>query len=163
MEAATKSIYDTLLIESNDQKQRIDLRTSVVAFEYYEDIFSPVITAKLKIVNSGNSASTEKDTSKQSLYNGLPLRGGERLAFKMKPNTRTNISLDFASRVEDYFYVSSITDVIAETDGPQYYQVWKALEPDGEKTYHLELNNVTLHFFKEEWEELLTLAESLVK
>ncbi len=115
MEAATKSIYDTVLIESNDQKQRIDLRTSIVAFEYYEDIFSPVVTAKLKIVNTGNSASTEKDISKQSLYNGLPLRGGERLALKMKPNTKTNIALDFASKVENYFYVSSITDVISET------------------------------------------------
>ena len=115
MEAAKKSIYDTVLIESNDQKQRIDLRTSIVAFEYYEDIFSPVVTAKLKIVNTGNSASTEKDISKQSLYNGLPLRGGERLAIKKKPNTKSNIALDFANKVENYFYVSSITDVISET------------------------------------------------
>lgn len=115
MEAAKKSIYDTLLIESNDQKQRIDLIGSVIAFEYYEDIFSPIVTAKLKIVNTGNSASTENDTSKQSLYNGLPLRGGERLALKIKPNTETNIELDFASKVENYFYVSSITDVISET------------------------------------------------
>lgn len=115
MEAAKKSIYDTVLIESNDQKQRIDLRTSIVAFEYYEDIFSPIVTAKLKIVNTGNSASTEKDISKQSLYNGLPLRGGERLAIKVKPNTKNNIALDFANKVENYFYVSSITDVISET------------------------------------------------
>ena len=115
MEAAKKSIYDTVLIESNDQKQRIDLRTSIVAFEYYEDIFSPIVTAKIKIVNTGNSASTEKDTGKQSLYNGLPLRGGERIAIKVRPNTKTNIALDFANKVENYFYVSSITDVIAET------------------------------------------------
>ena len=115
MEAARKSIYDTLVIESNDQKQRIDLTGSVIGFEYYEDIFSPIVTAKLKIVNTGNSASTEKDTSKQSLYNGLPLRGGERLALRIKPNTKTNIALDFASKVENYFYVSSITDVIAES------------------------------------------------
>lgn len=115
MEAARKSIYDTLVIESNDQKQRIDLTGSVIGFEYYEDIFSPIVTAKLKIVNTGNSASTEKDTSKQSLYNGLPLRGGERLALRIKPNTKTNIALDFASTVENYFYVSSITDVISET------------------------------------------------
>ena len=100
MEAAKKSIYDTVLIESNDQKQRIDLRTSIVAFEYYEDIFSPIVTAKIKIVNTGNSASTEKDTSKQSLYNGLPLRGGERIAIKVRPNTKTNIPLDFANKIE---------------------------------------------------------------
>ena len=33
--------------------------------------------------------------------------------------------------------------------------------PDGETTYHLELNNVTLHFFREEWDEFLELARSL--
>lgn len=37
------------------------------------------------------------------------------------------------------------TEVIAETE---MYMAWKAQEPDGEMTYHLELNNVTLHFFK---------------
>ena len=50
------------------------------------------------------------------------------------------------------------TDVIAETDN---YLAWKADEPDGEVTYHLELNNVTLHFFKEEWDEFLDLVRSL--
>lgn len=54
------------------------------------------------------------------------------------------------------------TEVIAETEGPQYYQVWKALEPDGETTYHLELNNITVHFFDEEWDEFLKLARKLV-
>ena len=38
------------------------------------------------------------------------------------------------------------TQTIAETDN---YLAWSADEPDGEKTYHLELNNVTLHFFSE--------------
>ena len=52
------------------------------------------------------------------------------------------------------------TEVIAETDN---YLAWKAEEPDGEITYHLELNNVTLHFFREEWEEFLELVRSLVR
>ena len=38
----------------------------------------------------------------------------------------------------------------------------RADEPDGESTYHLELNNVTLHFFKEEWQEFLDLIETIV-
>ena len=50
------------------------------------------------------------------------------------------------------------TDVIAETDN---YIAWRAEEPDGEVTYHLELNNVTLHFFREEWEELLDLMRAV--
>lgn len=51
------------------------------------------------------------------------------------------------------------TMTIAETEN---YQAWQAEEPDGETTYHLELNNVTLHFFQEEWDELLALARDLV-
>ena len=52
------------------------------------------------------------------------------------------------------------TSVMVETEN---YLAWKADEPDEETTYHLELNNVTLHFFKEEWEEFLQLTEGLVK
>jgi hypothetical protein len=50
------------------------------------------------------------------------------------------------------------TDTLAETDN---YMVWKADEPDGETTFHVELNNLTLHFFQEEWEEFLELVNSL--
>jgi hypothetical protein len=50
------------------------------------------------------------------------------------------------------------TETIAETDN---YLAWLAQEPDGEITYHLELNNVTLHFFREEWEEFLELIKGL--
>jgi len=52
------------------------------------------------------------------------------------------------------------TETIGETDN---YLAWRAEEPDGETTYHLELNNVTLHFFQEEWTEFLDLARDLVK
>ncbi len=54
------------------------------------------------------------------------------------------------------------TQVLAETEN-MHYQVWKADEPDGETTYHLELNNVTIHFFTEEWEEFLELIKRLGK
>jgi len=50
------------------------------------------------------------------------------------------------------------TETLAETEN---YLVWKAEEPDGETTYHVELNNVTIHFFQEEWEEFLELARIL--
>ena len=50
------------------------------------------------------------------------------------------------------------TETIAETEN---YAVWTADEPDGEKTYHLELNNVTVHFFQEEWLEFVELVKKL--
>ena len=51
------------------------------------------------------------------------------------------------------------TQTIAETDN---FLAWKAEEPDGETTYHVELNNVTVHFFEEEWSEFLQLVRTLV-
>ena len=50
------------------------------------------------------------------------------------------------------------TDTIAETEN---FIAWKAEEPDGEVTYHVELNNVTVHFFEEEWTEFLELVRTL--
>ena len=47
---------------------------------------------------------------------------------------------------------------IAETDS---YAVWSAEEPDGETTYNLELNNVTIHMFEEEYTEFLELVKKL--
>ncbi len=51
-------------------------------------------------------------------------------------------------------------ETLAETDN---YQAWRVVEPDGEISYHLELNNVTLHFFREEWEEFLELMRMVMK
>ncbi len=52
------------------------------------------------------------------------------------------------------------TETLAETDN---YGVYLAEEPDGETTYFLELNNVTVHFFQEEWDEFLELVRALEK
>ena len=53
-----------------------------------------------------------------------------------------------------------MVDTLVETDN---YSVWRADEPDQESTYHLELNNVTVHLFREEWEEFIELAKRLLK
>ncbi|MEK6222102.1 MAG: hypothetical protein N2D54_07615 [Chloroflexota bacterium] len=50
------------------------------------------------------------------------------------------------------------TTTLAETEN---FMAWQAEEPDGEVTYHLELNNITMHFFREEWEEFSRLITVL--
>ena len=50
------------------------------------------------------------------------------------------------------------TEIIAET---QNYLVYTAEEPDGETTYNIELGTVTIHLFKEEWDEFLRLIRAL--
>ena len=111
-----KSIYEQLVLESSDRSRTIDISTGAIAIDYYEDIFSPTITAKVKVINTGNTIVAEGGTGRQSIYNGLPLRGGERVLMKIAGNSETNPGLDFSKRVDDYFYVSSISDVISETN-----------------------------------------------
>jgi hypothetical protein len=50
-----------------------------------------------------------------------------------------------------------IVEALAETEN---FEVWRAEEPDGETTYHLELGIATVHLFREEWEEFLELVET---
>ncbi len=52
------------------------------------------------------------------------------------------------------------TESLGETEN---YMVWKAEEPDGETTSHLEINNVTVHFFQEEWDEFVSELDEVVK
>jgi hypothetical protein len=51
-------------------------------------------------------------------------------------------------------------ETIAETAN---YTVWTADEPDDEKTYHLELGPVTVHFFDEEWKEFVELIREAAR
>jgi len=120
MAAINKSIYEQLFIESADQKKTVDIKLGAVSIDYYEDIFSPTITAKIIVTNTGNSIAGSDNQGRpdgelQSIYNGLPLRGGERVALKIAGNSEKNPGLDFATNPRDYLYVSSITNVLSET------------------------------------------------
>ena len=114
-----KSPIDEAILESNDQKRTIDISSGIISIDYYEDIFSPTITTKIRVLNDGNSiqapnAEGDPDGAKQSIYNGLPLRGGERLSLKIAGNSNKNPGLDFSKGEDDYLYVSSIVVVVSE-------------------------------------------------
>ena len=117
MSASKSSSYEILILESNDQQRTVDIRTGTVSVDYYEDIFSPTITAKIKVANTGTSIAPKDnpDGPKQSIYHGLPLRGGERLRMKILDRGEGKLGLDFATDPSKYLFVSSITDVISET------------------------------------------------
>ena len=105
MEALKRSVYEEIVIESTDGSKTVDIAPGTVMIDYYEDIFSPTLTAKLQVVNEGNSI-TGEDGNLQSIYNGLPLRGGETVTIKVKGNSEDNPGLDLS------FFVSSISNVI---------------------------------------------------
>jgi hypothetical protein len=49
-------------------------------------------------------------------------------------------------------------EILAETDR---FNLVRTKDLDGETTYHLEMGNVTVHFFREEWEELVKIINEL--
>jgi len=126
MAAIDRSIYETLTIESRDGKKTVDVRLGTVSIDYYEDIFSPTISASIVVINTGNSVPKSDnqgnpdlvcmvpDGEMQSIYQGLPLRGGERVALKIAGNSSTNPGLDFSTDTENNLYVSKIGNVISE-------------------------------------------------
>jgi hypothetical protein len=115
MSASGSSLYETLILESNDKQRTVDLKLGAVSIDYYEDIFSPTITAKIRVINTGDSIEGEKTDKLQSIYNGLPLRGGERVRMKVLDRGDGKKGLDFSTTSSKYLYVSSITDVISES------------------------------------------------
>ncbi len=110
MAAIDKSIYEEVIIESADGSKSVDVSRGTAGVFYYEDIFSPNLTAKIIVSNTGNSIKGP-DGNMQSIYNGLPLRGGERVSLKIAGNSNDNPGLDF---IKSPWFVSSITNVLVD-------------------------------------------------
>jgi len=75
MPASDASLYEELLLESNDMSRSVDIKLGTISIDYYEDIFSPTVTAKIRVVNTGDTIVKDDSKERQSIYNGLPLRG----------------------------------------------------------------------------------------
>ena len=118
MASIDKSIYEKFIVESTDGKT-VDIALGVIQFSYFENIFSPYITARAVVVNTGNTVEDDKGIP-QSIYNGLPLRGGERVIIKIAANSKNNTGLDFSDDEERYFYVSSITNVLISPESESF-------------------------------------------
>ena len=67
MSAVTSLKYRSLTITSEVTKRTIDLTNSIVFCDYYEDILSPSVMMTIQCAAT------------YSIYNGLPIRGGERV------------------------------------------------------------------------------------
>ena len=119
MAAIDASVYEKFIIESSDGSTTVNIADGVVMFSYFEDIFSPTITAKVYIVNDGNTIEGPEGKM-TSLYNGLPIRGGERVMIKIAANSPDNPGMDFSEDATMYFYVSSIRNVLQDTKSESF-------------------------------------------
>ena len=73
MAAKDKSVYEIFTIKSNDGSKTIDLRGGIVTFSYFENVFSPMITAQVLITVTGNVISDE-DGDLVSIYKWLKIQ-----------------------------------------------------------------------------------------
>ena len=115
MAAVDASIYEKFIVESADGNRTVDIRQGVVGFVYYENILAPSVTATVVVVNTGGTIKG-KNGKMQGIYNGLPLRGGERVIIKIAGNSKSNDGLDFSKKVTQYFYVASIQNVDVDAE-----------------------------------------------
>ena len=82
---ASSTIYEKLVIKKGDRE--VNLVGKTVGFTYYESLLSPNVTALLTFMDAGGAITPNKDYDRQdnkltSIYNGLPITGGERIIFK---------------------------------------------------------------------------------
>ena len=95
--AASVSKYEIMTLSKGEKEVRLEGMT--VAFDYYESIRSPNVTATMMIVDTGGSIKYSSKYDKQerygSIYNALPLSGNEKLRFKIRS---TLGQLDFSRR-----------------------------------------------------------------
>ena len=110
MAAIDKSLYEQFEIEAVDGSKSADIKAGVVSVNYYEDVYSPMITAMVVVVNTGNVIEGD-DGKMQSLYNGLPLRGGEKMTIKVAGNSASNEGL-----ILENMYVGSIENVMIDAE-----------------------------------------------
>ena len=77
MAAIDPSIFEYINVTSSDGVNTVNIAGGVVSLSYYENLFSPHISAKFLVINTGNAI------NEKSVYQGLPLRGGERVDMKI--------------------------------------------------------------------------------
>ena len=99
------SQFEEFDITSSDGERTVSLIGGILSFQYFENLLSPNVTATLSIFNTGNT------TNGQGLYNGLPVRGGERVFFKIKTPVEAEAEIDV--QLEHVLYVNKITNVIS--------------------------------------------------
>ena len=114
MAAQDKSTYEVFEIKSYDGTKTVDLSGGIVNFSYFENVLSPMVTAQALIVNTGNVV-RDDDGDVSSVYNGLPLNGGEKVSIKI-PATGEGPGIEFTEQNDNELYVASITNVLIDAE-----------------------------------------------
>ena len=99
MTATKEAKYDKFTITSADGNRTADFNNGdfkIIAFDYFENILSPNITASATLTSTNDSVPSEEDRQDRlsSLYTGLPLRAGCIVNVKIKPELGDGLDLE---------------------------------------------------------------------
>lgn len=104
--ASGPSLFEIFEITSNDGQKTVSLIGGIITFQYFEDLLSPTITAQVSLINTGNTIDG------QGVYNGLPIRGGERVYFRVK--SPFDAASGNPTQLEYILYVNKVGNYISE-------------------------------------------------
>lgn len=63
--------------------KKVDIKGKVLAFNYYESLYSPMVTASFLEVDTGGTVGSQKDDFAGTLKDGLPVEGFEQVRVKV--------------------------------------------------------------------------------
>jgi len=95
--AVTTLKYNSVIIQSLESNKKIDLTNSIVFCDYYEDILSPCVTMTMQVAAS------------YSIYNGLPIRGGEKVEVDIE-----TLSGNFKLTGDYAMYVYKVSGIVSD-------------------------------------------------
>tara|TARA_B100000927_G_scaffold291518_1_gene294166 strand:+ start:14479 stop:15789 length:1311 start_codon:yes stop_codon:yes gene_type:complete len=81
----------------------VDIRLGVSSFQYFEDLMSPVVTAVMGVVTSGDTING------QGLYSGLPIVGGEKVRIHITSPIETERG-ESPGEFDMTMFVNKVTD-----------------------------------------------------
>jgi len=89
--------FNAIELFSLDKKKKVDITGNTLSIDYYEDILSPCITMTISVMGTGN------------LYNGLPIRGGEKVVLDI-----TTATGDFVLDGDYGMYVYKVSGYVSD-------------------------------------------------
>lgn len=78
---SSSSIYEKLSITKGDLE--VNILGKVIGFDYYESLLSPNVTGTISFIDTGNAILDEIKNIRGSIYNTLPITGGEEIKYKI--------------------------------------------------------------------------------
>ena len=127
--ASNPCIIEQFDLISDRREEPFDLAPFIAAIDYYEDVFSPTITMKVMILNESQNVTdqTEEEDEEigvepseaktkdfKALYDGLPIRSGERCIIKVGANVESNVQLDFSENEQRQLFVTTVTNIVRD-------------------------------------------------